>query len=406
MPTLASTSRTSYSYIPEATFGVTPVSGTVYALRALSDSLKYDISKERSKEINQYRAAASMIPVSAKSSGGISGEMQYAEYDRFLASTLQSTFSAYGTNGVGTTFTGAFTATTITASSAPTGGSAFTTLKKGQWFRILAPSDANNGLILRVSKTVAPTSTVITLDSNTPAVVSASVANCAVQSSRLTNGTTLSSFSIERVQNDAGTYTAYRGQTPEKLELSLSSSALTTVKFDFMGAGQTYSASATTLPSAPTASNAYDIQTGVAASTCLILENGVPRTDIKSLNFTYGNNLREQQTICSLEPVGVGNGNITCEVSVDMYYSSNSIYTRFLSNTNTELSFTTVDSSGNGYVITLPNVTIKSYDAPAGGENQDLMAKVVFEGLRDAANADSTLRQLIFIDRVGVAVAP
>lgn len=406
MPTLASTSRTSYSYIPEATFGVTPGSGSVYALRALSDSFKYDISKERSKEINTYRSVSSMIPVSAKSSGSISAEMQYAEYDRFLASALQSTFTAYGTNGVGTTFTGAFTATTITASVAPTGNNAFTVLKKGQWFRILAPSDANNGLILRVSKTVAPTATVITLDSNTPAVVSASVALCAVQSSRLTNGTTLSSFTVERVQGDAGTYTAYRGQTPDKMELSLSSGALNTVKFDFMGAGQSYSASATTLPSAPTASNAYEIQSGVSASSCLIIENGVPRTDIKSLTFSYGNSLREQSTVCSLEPVGVGNGNITCEVSLDMYYSSSSVYTRFLSNTNTELCFSTVDGSGNGYIISLPNMNIKSFDAPAGGENQDLMAKVMFEGLRDAANADPTLRQLVFIDRVGVAVTP
>lgn len=406
MPTLASTSRTGYSYIPEATFGVTPGSGAVYALRALSDSLKYDISKETSKEINSYRSVSSMIPVSAKSSGGISAEMQYAEYDRFFAAVLQNSFAAYGTNGVGATFTGNFTATTITAVSAPTGTSAFTTLKKGQWFRILAPADVNNGLILRVSKTVAPTSTVITLDANTPATVSASVTSCAVQSSRLTNGTTLQSFTIERTQGDVGTYTAYRGQTPDKMDLSLASGATSTVKFDFIGAGQTYSAAATNLPSAPTASTTYDIQSGVAASSCLIIENGVPRTDIKSLNFTYSNSLREQQTICSLEPVGVGNGNITCEVSVDMYYGSNSIYTRFLANTDTELVFSSLDASGNGYVITLPHVSIKSYDAPAGGANQDLMAKVVFEGLRDAANADSTLRQVLFIDRVGVAVAP
>jgi Phage tail tube protein len=406
MATLATTSRTSYSYIPEATFGVIPVSGTVYALRALSDSLKYDITKERSKEINAYRSASSMIPTTAKVAGSISAEMQYAEYDRFIAAALQSSFSAYGTNGVGTTFTSAFTATTITATAAPTGSSAFTTLKKGQWFRIVAPADSNNGLVLRVSKTVAPTSTVITLDANTPAVVSASVAGCYVQSSRLTNGTTLASFAVERVQSDAGTYTAYRGQTPDKLDIQMAAGATTSLKLDFMGAGQTYSASATTLPSAPTASNSYDIQSGVAGSSCLIIENGVPRTDIKSLNFTYGNSLREQQTVCSLEPVGVGNGNITCEVSLDMYYSSGSVYTRFLSNTNTELCFSTMDAAGNGYVVTLPNAVIKSFDAAAGGENQDFMAKVVFSALRDASNADSTLRQLIFIDRFGAAVLP
>lgn len=402
---IGSTSRLSVAYMPEATFGVTPVSGTTYALRITNSSLDYAVTKTMSAEINAYRSVSSMIPVSAKSQGSLDGEMQYAEYDRLIASVLQNPVGAYGTNGVGTTFTAAFTATTITASVAPAGASAFTTLKKGQWFNVLAPADANNNKLLRVSKTVAPTSTVITLDANTPAVVSASVPNTLVRTTRMTNGTTQSSFSIEVVANDLGEYHLLKGMTPSKMSLGLKQGSLTSVKFDFMGASAVHSTS-TGLPSVPTASNTYDVHSASGGAQCVMYENGVPVATIVNLDLSYDNALRDQTALCSIYPVGVGSGNIVCELSADIYFSNGTLYDRFLANTNTEFMFSSIDASGNGYVVTLPNANIKSHTIPSGSKDADLVAKVTFTALRDASNADAALRQLIFIDRVGAAVTP
>lgn len=400
---IASTSRVNVSYIPEATFGVTPGSGTVYALRVLDESFDYNISKEMSKEINAYRSVSSMVPVSASASGGVGGEMQYAEFDRLMAATLQSSFSAYGTNGVGTTFTADFTATTITASAAPTGSSAFTTLKKGQWFRVSAGANANNGKILRVSKTVAPTSTVVTLDTNTPATVASTVAGVALQTSRLTNGTTQTSFTFQKELADVTQFFKYTGQTPSKMDIALSQGSLTTIKFDFMGSSSARSAT-TLMPSAPTASYTYDVHSGVSGSSCVLWENGAPLSLVKSISLSYDNSLREQNALCSLGPVGIGSGNINVTVQAEILFSDGAIYDRFLANTTTELVFSSVDGSGNGYVVSIPVANISSHKIVAGGKDQDLMASVSFTALRDAANADSSLRQLIFIDRVGVAV--
>lgn len=400
---IGSTSRLSVAYIPEATFGVTPVSGTPYALRVTNTSLDYQVNKTMSAEINAYRSVSSMIPVSAKSQGSLDAEMQYAEFDRLMAGVMQTTVSAYGTNGVGATFTAAITATTITASVAPTGNSAFTTLKKGQWFNLLAPSDANNNTLLRVSKTVAPTSTVITLDANTPATVSASVPNSAVRTSRFTNGTTQTSFSIEVVANDLSQYHIFKGMTPSKMNLALKQGSLSNIKFDFMGSGSARSG-ATQLPATPTASNTYDVHTGASGASCIMYENGAPTALVMNLDLSYDNALRDQTALCSIAPVGIGSGNIVCELSADIYFSNGNMYDRFLANTNTEFMFSSIDSSGNGYVITLPNANIKSHTAPQGSKDADLVAKVVFTALRDASNADTTLRQLVFVDRVGVAV--
>jgi len=403
MTTLASSSRLNVSYIPEATFGVTPASGTVYALRVLNESFDYSISKDMSKEINAYRSVSSMVPVSASSSGSIGGELQYAEFDRLMSSALQSAYTVYGTNGVGATFTADFTATTITASSAPTGSSAFTGLKKGQWFRVSAGMNANDGKILRVSKTTAPTATVITLDANTPAVVGAAVTGVAVQSSRLTNGTTQTSFTFQKELNDVAQFFKYTGQTPSKMDVALSQGGLSSIKFDFKGSGVDRSTS-TLLPSAATPSYTYDVHSGVSGSSCVLWENGAPLSLVKSISMAYDNSLREQNALCSLSPVGLGSGNINLTLQAEIYFADGSIFDRFINNTNTELVFSSVDGYGNGYVFTIPVANISTHKLVAGGKDQDLMASVSFTALRDASNADPTLRQLVFIDRVGVAV--
>ena len=101
---LASTSAAALGYIPEATFGVTPATGNYRRLRMTGESLDFSIEKTASAEINSTRTTSSMSPVSASATGGIQGELQYAEYDLLMAGTLQSTWAAYGTNGVGATF--------------------------------------------------------------------------------------------------------------------------------------------------------------------------------------------------------------------------------------------------------------------------------------------------------------
>ena len=308
---LASTSRGQVAYIAEATFGVTPGAGTPRNLRVTGESLDFNISKEMSAEINANRAVSSVVAVGAAASGGVQGELSYQEWDTLLAATLQSTFSAYGTNGVGTTFTADFTATTITASVAPTGGSAFTTLKRGQWFR-LTTAGLNNGKYFRVSKTTAPTATVITLDAGTPATVGAAVATCAISTSRLTNGITQTSFTIERNSGDISQFAAYRGMTPSKLTLSVQSGSLTSISFDFMGKDQAPLSPVTTLPGAASPSYNFDIHSGVSGTDCQIWVNGAPLTGtyVKSMNLDYDNALRAQDAICTLGEVGIASGQI------------------------------------------------------------------------------------------------
>lgn len=413
MPTLASANRVQLCYVPEATFGVTPGTGNPYNLRMTGESLNFDLSKENDKEINNTAQMTSVSTVSAQAAGDIKVHMQYGEYDRFFASVLRSTWTAYGTNGVGTVFSGSVTAGTmgtvasvITAAVAPTTTSAFSVLKPGQWFKLNMPTHANDGKIVRVSTSVATTTTTITLDVNTPLAAATTVANSSVATSRLTNGVTLTPFSIERQMSEVTQYMLFRGMYPSKFSTSFASGSLTEGSFSFLGK-EMVRLGATGLTGAPAASLAFEIQNAVTG-VGNIWENGAPlaSTYIKSLSMDVDSGLRAQDAIGTLGLVGVGIGTFVAKGSLEVYFADGTLFDKFLGDTFTAISFSTKDSSGNGYVITFPRVQLTSAKVMAGAKDSDLMASFEYTAYGDMANANAALHQTMFIDRFGAAVTP
>lgn len=404
MPDLASANTVQLRYFPEATFGTTPGAGNCMNLRMTGESLNFDRTKESDKEINATGELTSSTTVDAGVAGDIKVHMQYAEYDRFLAAVLRNTWSAFGTNGVGATFSGTFTTTTITAGSATSGSSIFTNLKKGQWFRLLAPTDSNNGKLLRVSTTTAPTTTVITLDASTALTAAGPIANCAIQTARLTTGTDLTSFSIER-DTGVGEFFNFRGCVPSKFSTSLAASSQIEATFSLLGKDQARGTS-TMLPGTPVASNTYDIQNAVDG-VGQIWEGTAPLTStyVKSVSIDLDSGLRAQKAVGNLGLVGIGIGTFVAKGTLEVYFADGTMFDKFDDDTYTSLTFSMQDSSGNGYVITMPRVQLNSAKVMAGSKDTDLMASFEYTAYQDSANADTTLRKSVFIDRVGVAVS-
>lgn len=403
MPTFASSSKAQIRYIPEVTFGTTPVSGNPRELRVTGESMKFAVTKTESKEINNYRAVESVVVTDVGVSGDLNGEMQYAEYDPLIAATLQSTYSAVGTNGVTSSISITATATTFAGTGVGTG------LVAGQFFTLGGTSNANlDGVLFRCSKTTAPTANLITLHTSTPGVVGGPYASGVVKAARLVPGTTQTSYTIERGHSDVNEFMAFKGCVPSKFSLSAGSGALTTFNVSFMGKTATR-ATSTQLPGTPVASQTYEVMSGVSGSSCAVWAGGVPLTGtyVKSVKFDYDNSLRTQSAICNLGPVGIGVGNIVAKATLEIYFASGAtFFSDLLGNTEQEIAFTAFDAAGNGYVFTLPTANLTDYTVNAGGQNTDLLVTVSFTALRDSGNATASLRQVVFIDRMGAAVAP
>lgn len=393
---LSTTSRTQVRYIEETAFGVTPVAGNPNNLRMTGESLDFGVTTEKSKEIRSDRQKTDLVIVGAAASGGVNFELSYNEYDDLIEAGLQGTWAVHGTGGVGTAFSGTFATNSITAAIAPTGTSAFTTLAQGQWFRVVAPGSANDGLFARVHATTAPTATVITLDALTPMTVASGVAGCQVQTSRLVNGVTQRSFSVEKEFADISQFFRYRGMTNGKLSLSFQSGSIVNGSVDFMGK-DCVRAGATGMPGVAVASTAFAVMNAVSG-VGNIYEGGaaLAGTFIKSLTLDVDNKLRGRTAIGTLGNVSIGAGAIEAVGTMEVYLADGTLYDKFINNTASSLILRASDAAGNGYVITLPKLKYKDAKVNAGGEDQDAMISLPFEGLMDTVSGKT-----ILIDRVG-----
>jgi hypothetical protein len=404
MPTLASTSRAQLGYVKETVYGTTPGAGNGRYLRMTGESLNFDLSKEESKEIRDDRQVSGATTVDANAAGSFNFHLQYNEYDELIEGALGNSYTVFGTNGVSATATITFAAGTLTASVATSGSSDWSTLQRGQWFRVNAPGNAaNDGKWYRVSTTVAPTSTVITLDAGTPAVAAAAVANCTIATSRVANGVTLMSFSLEKKFSDVGQFFTYRGMGVSKMNMNFSAGAISDGSFEFMGKDMVRN-TATQMPGSIAASKTYEIQNGVRGMGHL-WEGTTPltSTSVKSMTMNVDNNLRGQKALGTLGNIGLGQGDFAVTGTMECYFADGTQVDKFLADTYTQLILGTKDTSNNGYVYTLPRVLLMNAKIVAGGKNQDAMVSFDYRAFSDDANAVAALRKTMFIDRLGVA---
>lgn len=396
---LASSDRVRLTYKPESTYGVPVTASACYELRNSGDTLNLAVNYTESNELNINRTLRDNILVDADATGAINFDFSYGEYDWFLQSTLQRAWTVYGTNGVGSAFAGTFAANTITAATAPTGNNAFTNLVRGQWIKIAGSSNSLHNIWVQVSRSVSPTSTVITLEGNPySAALGSGGSAVTVSASRLTNGTSFSTATIERFNEDRTEFSTFTGFAPNMFNLNVSLGEVVGGNFDFIGKDRVMTGStglnATITPSLN--NRVFDATTGVAN----IVEGGtvIAGTLIQSLSIDYNNNNRAQKGIGSLGAQDQGQGQISLTLSGSLYFKDRTLFNKFRASTDTDFSFRLVDPALNGYVFTVPSGNITSYADPVNGKNNDVM--VDFE----ITAKDNGSGVMLIIDRGGVAV--
>lgn len=395
---LASGSRTQLSYIAEATFGTTPGAGNGINLRRTDDTLGFKTQTTVSQEIRSDRMTSDLVLVGASAEGGINFELSYNEYDNLLAGMLQNTWTVYGTNGVGPSMTGTWAATTLTGT-----GYTATNLVKGQWLKVKTTVDggANDQAILQLSKTTAPTTTVFTFETPYAALTTGAAPASTMSTSRLINGTTQTSYTLERQHADITQYVAFRGMTPSKMSMNFQSGAIVTGTMEFIGKDQVI-AGAKTLPGTLVASKTFDIMNAVSG-VGTIMEGGAALTGtyIKSLTLDIDNGLRGRDAIGTLGNVDIAAGTLSVSGKIMVYFANATLYNKFINSTSTSLSFSALDPSKNGYIFDIPKVKFSEGNIVSGNRDSDSMVEMTFTGLMATATGTN---YMISIDRVGAAV--
>jgi hypothetical protein len=207
------------------------------------------------------------------------------------------------------------------------------------------------------------------------------------------NGTTQTSLSIERgfMDQTSPTYIINTGMVVDTYDITITSKAVVTGAVAFMGMGGSQS---TTALDASIDANQTGASMAANANVGRVAEAGSTLTSpnwAHSLKFQIKNNNRQLEAVDSTSPVGVNPGECTVTGTMETYFGSNSLLTKFYAGTATAIN-SRVAKNNQALIWQFPRVIYKGNGNPqATGKNTDVMASFDFSAVYDST---LTLKQV------------
>jgi hypothetical protein len=203
----------------------------------------------------------------------------------------------------------------------------------------------------------------------------------------LKNGTTRTSFTIERafLDTDAVTYEYFTGSIMDKMSVSAKPQAIMEIGFSVLSAVHTLTeteasgATRTTISSDDvmnTSSNVVELMEG--GSSILAGPNFV-----LGMDFQINNNVRQGPGIGTLNYVVVNLGTFEVSGKVETYFASKALLDKLLSQSETQLMQAVIDGDHHGLLFDFPNVKYGSGSPAVPGRNEDVKVTLDFRAKRD-----------------------
>lgn len=259
----------------------------------------------------------------------------------------------------------------------------------GDWIRVYDPDSGNNSVHKVTAKatdelTVIPAPVSFTGDGDEVLMVGA----------RMKNGTTLSSFTIERDYSDlsdaAQRYVRFVGATCESFSLRVATGQIIGGTFGFLAKNESSGTAA--LSNYATAESFGDGKSVMNAinHVSYVLVDGAAYP-VTSLELNMNNNLRGRGQVGTLGSASIGSGTISVDGTIEAYYETKAQFDKFILQQEASLAFAFEDVDGNCYVFELPRIKYSAAERVGGGQNTDVIGKLTFQAIRDATN-DYTVR--------------
>lgn len=374
--TLASSNRVALRFVKETVFGETPVTPAFDELRYTGESLNYNLTNVVSDEIRSDRMTSDLVQVSSDASGDVNIELSYDAYDAFLESCLADTWGA--DLAVAESDIGATTGTNVFDTAA--GDFVADGVVVGKWIKVDGFTDQTINGYYRVQ---AVTATEITTANAIPATEAPGNA-ITMTGSMLRNGTTLSSYSVQKELEDLtpSSFFLFTGVRIGQLQLTFETGSILTGIFSLMGLNSTIDTAGVagqTEVAAPT----NDVMNSVSNVLQIESDDVVSTAFFSTLTLNINNNLRPQDAIGNLPHVGIALSRLEVTGDIEIYFADNDEYTKYLNATAFSLSFRVEDASGKAYVVTLPRAKYETGEVVAGGLDQDVFQRSTIRAIRD-----------------------
>lgn len=196
-------------------------------------------------------------------------------------------------------------------------------------------------------------------------------------------GTTLKTFSIEDAANDINVFRMFNGVTVGSLSMSVAPNQMVSTTMNLVGKD----AVITTVSSKPTKTAASNnipfdscsglIKVGNAGAAPTAVAN------ITSVELSINNDTSAAFVVGSCSTAQLEYGMATVSGTVSAYFEDNTLYNRFINETETALEFTLNNPAGNRpYTFLIPRAKFNSADLPVSGPKSRIMS-ISFSAIYD-----------------------
>lgn len=207
----------------------------------------------------------------------------------------------------------------------------------------------------------------------------------------LKNGVAQKSFTLEKLFESGATdqYFRYTGSVVNTMSLNVRAQEIVTGSFGFMCKGSSLAQTAIT-DSTYDDAVANDVM-NAASDFASLSVTGTTSPAIMGITLNINNNLRQKPVVGSIDSYGLGAGRFQVTGSIEAYFENEEMMDMFLAGTATDLSFKLGGASEKNYVFDIPKLKFDDAEVFAGGNDQDVMARLNFVGLYDSSD-DCTLK--------------
>lgn len=205
----------------------------------------------------------------------------------------------------------------------------------------------------------------------------------------LKNGIIRKSHTLEKTF-EAGTtdqFHRYIGAVANTMSLNVAAKQQVTGSFGFMCKSMS-SAQAIIAGATYVAPNSNPV-INAANNFANLLITGVTSPQITALTLNVNNNMRQQPVVGQVANKGISAGRFMVSGTLDAYFETNDMLDLYLNNTAADLTFDIGGVSTLKYQFDLGKIKFNSAEIVAGGNDQDVMARMGFQALYSSSDASS-----------------
>lgn len=382
-------------------------------VRLTGESFAEQKTRTRPEEINALGYAAHALTTQVQATGALNFALSYGSasgvgYNDLLEGLVNGDFTAELTiqsvagTGIITAYDGGTTPLpNLTGAGFAFGDAQGDAIAAGQWFRVSGYGTATDGIYrctavdlandeVQVSLTAGDGATIVDQDVSTAAEVF-------IEGSMLRNGVSFHSYSFEK-QLSANKFLYYGGSYISDGNLTAQVGGFLEGAFNFLCASEG-SGTATLSDDTPIAAPTGRVIDTVAGFSNLEINDVVTPAVVQGISWNAAkNNARAQYGLGASNAQGMARGTLEVSGSMSVYFIDFDLYDLYTAETDQLISFRALDDLGQGYIFTLPAVTLMNPQIVAGGPDTDLVSEFELEG--NASPTGTYAGVVIQVDRI------